>query len=83
MASAGYERGRILLMSGRHKEALREFRRLLRENPRDVDALFQVARLRLKMGKTIRARRLFGKCVRLDSKGKWTREIVSQLKTLD
>lgn len=70
-------------MSGRHREALREFRRVLRQNPKDVDALFQLARLRLQMGKAVSARRLFGRCARMDTKGKWSREIVSHLKKLD
>ncbi len=78
-----YARARVLLMTGRYREALKELRHVLRENPRDVDALFQMARVRLEMGNLVRARKLFGKCTRLDSRGKWSREIVSRLKRTD
>jgi cytochrome c-type biogenesis protein CcmH/NrfG len=71
-----------LLMSGRRQEAVRELRRVLRRNSGDIDALFQMARLSLEMGHMGRARRLFGKCARLDARGKWTREIVRHLKSL-
>lgn len=83
LRSADYGKARILAMKGHRKEALREFRRVLRRNPKDVDALFHVARLRLRMGNVVRARKLFGMCARLDARGKWTREIVSYLKKLD
>ena len=83
MRSADYGTARILLMKGSRKEALREFRRVLRRNPKDVDALFHMARLRLRMGHGVRARKLFGMCARLDASGRWTREIVSYLKKLD
>ncbi|MDP2896576.1 MAG: tetratricopeptide repeat protein [bacterium] len=82
MTSDDYARARILLMCGRHREALREFRRILRRNPRDLDALYQVARLRTEMGKEVKARKLLGRCARIDVRGKWSREIVSQLKRL-
>jgi tetratricopeptide (TPR) repeat protein len=80
---ADYAKARILIMGGRRKEALRELRRVLRRNPRDVDALFQLARVRVEMGNAARARKLLGKCARLDKRGKWTREIVAQLRRLD
>jgi len=70
-------------MSGRQREALRELKRVLRRNPKDVDALFQLARLRLQMGKAGSARRLFGRCARMDTGGKWSREIVWHLRRLD
>jgi tetratricopeptide (TPR) repeat protein len=69
-------------MRGRYREALKQFRRILRDNPRDLDALYKVARLRLEMGKQIRARKLFARCARMDVRGKWSREIVSKLKRL-
>jgi len=81
--SGDYAKARILLMSGRYREALSELRQVLRQNPRDVDALFQMARLRLEMGNGPKAGRLFGKCARLDARGKWSIEIVSQLKRVD
>lgn len=81
--SEDYSRARILLMCGRHRESLKEFRRILRENPADLDALYQIARLRMEMGKDVRARRLLARCARLDAKGKWSREIVSKLKRLE
>jgi tetratricopeptide (TPR) repeat protein len=81
--SGDYGKARVLLMSGRYEDALGELKRVLRGNPRDVDALYQMARLRLEMGKEMRARKLFGKCARLDARGKWSREIVSQLKRGD
>lgn len=78
-----YAKARILMMSGRRREALREFRRLLRRHPRDVDALFQAARLTMALGNAGRARRLLARCSRLDSKARWSREIVSELKKLE
>jgi Flp pilus assembly protein TadD len=78
-----YGKARLLLMRGRRGEALREMRRVLRENPRDIDALFQLGRMRLAMGDRGKARKLFGRCAGLDRTGKWTREIVIQLRKLD
>jgi len=70
-------------MGGREKEAAREFKRVLRQNPKDVDALFQLARLRLAVGKAGSARRLLARCARLDRGAKWSREIVRFLRRLD
>ena len=81
--SGDYATARILLMRGRYKEALKELRLILRRNPKDVDALYQLARLRLEMGNASRSRKAFGRCARLDSRGKWTKEIVTHLKKLD
>lgn len=81
--SQDYARARILLMCGRYRESLREFRRILKENPADLDAIYQMARLRMEMGKEVRARKLLARCARMDARGKWSREIVSKLKRLD
>ena len=70
-------------MCGRYRESLREFRRILKENPADLDAIYQMARLRMEMGKEVRARKLLARCARMDARGKWSREIVSKLKRLD
>ncbi len=78
-----YARARILMMSGRRREALREFRRFLRRHPSDVDALFHSARLKMALGSEGTARRLLARCARLDSRGRWSREIVSELKKLE
>ena len=81
--SADYAKARILLMCGRHRESLKEFTRILRQNPGDLDAMYQVARLRLEMGKGMRARKLLARCARMDARGKWSRQIVSRLKQLE
>ncbi len=78
--SGSYRRARILIMSGRYKEARNELKKVLRRNPRDVDALYQMARLRMEMGNGLKARKVFGRCARLDARGKWSREIVGHLK---
>ncbi len=78
-----YATARMLLMGGRHREAMRELRRVLRRNPKDADALYQLARVKLEMGRTAGARKLFGKCARLDKQGKWSREIVLHLRALE
>lgn len=78
-----YGRARVLIMRGRQREALKELKRVLRRDPRDADALFQLGRLKLEMGKADGARRFFGRCARADRNGKWSREIISQLGRLE
>ena len=78
-----YGRARVLIMRGRQREALKELKRILRRNPQDADALFQLGRLKLEMGKAEGARRFFGRCARVDRNGKWSREIISHLRRLE
>jgi tetratricopeptide (TPR) repeat protein len=62
-------------LGGRCAEAELCWKRMLRQNPEDCDALMQLATLYHRQGRTAEAARALDACRRRDVRGKWNWEI--------
>ena len=70
-----YRDGMIAMVRGDLGESERQFKRALKLDPWDVDAMLQLGTVYKSQGQTRRARRMFKRCRSRDLQNKWQAEI--------